>query len=150
MWNPDVEPTFGFARYARLHGLSKARDWLLRLEYEHKRQKMEAHAIELALAKDAERRGPNKICEEMGDAEVSWQMAKYSYWELNRSSVHERGCVGGELMNDSDYMRYFLKTNPECARKNVSGKIMGGWNPRLEAAAAEGKQQREKEVIISA
>lgn len=150
MWNPDVEPIFGFERYARLHGLSKAREWMARLEFEHKRQQMEAHAIELALAKDAERKGPNKVNEELGDAEVSWQMAKYSYWELHRSSLHERGCRGGELMRDDDYMRYFLKTNPECARKNVSGNIMSGWTPCLEAAAEEGRQQRAQEVIISA
>ena len=132
---------------------------------EHRIAQHKAHLHEIEMARAAEKAGPQIVNENLGGA-MEWQMDAHTFWELHRSSLHERGAKGGELLTDADYMRFFLKRNPECARRAVSGKIMRGWTPhdmaleraahehklakrvpimsamaRLDAAAAEGKQQ---------
>lgn len=150
MWNPNVAPVYSFERYARIHGVHRARERWKRLEERHRAAQHAAHLHELEMARAAEKRGPYIVNEDMG--EVAYQVSPNTFVELHRSSLHERGAVGGELLKDDDYMRFFLKRNPECARKSVSGNIMRGWTPHdlaLERAAHE-RKLAERVPIMSA
>lgn len=101
------------------------------------------------MARAAERSGPQIVNENLGGS-MQWQMDAHTFWELHRSSLHERGAQGGELLSDADYMRFFLKRNPECARKGVSGKVMRGWTPHdmaLERASYEGKLAKRVPIM---
>ncbi len=148
MWNPDVAPVFSFERYARKHGVQRAREHWKKLSEDHQLAQLRAHQLELALAGQAEKDGPHVVNEELGGS-IQWQMAPHTYWELHRSSLHERGAKGGELLTDDDYMGWFLKRNPECARKVVSGKVMSGYtaaDQRLGVASAEGRMEKRVQM----
>lgn len=150
MWNPNVAPVFSFEAYAKRHGLAKARERWAMIAERHKAEQKRADMHEQLLARAHEKRGPYVVNEDMG--QVAWQMSPYSYVELHRSSLHERGAKGGELLADDDYMRYFLKMNPACRRKSVSGQIRSGWTPSvfdraLEAASHEGKLAKRVPIL---
>jgi hypothetical protein len=149
MWTPDIAPVFSFERHARKHGLQRARERWRQLEEKNRAAEHRAHLHELEMARQAEKSGPHIINENLGGT-IQYQISAHTYWQLHRSSLHERGAVGGELLNDEDYMRFFLKRNPECARKSISGKIQRGWTPHdfaLEKAAAEGKVAKRVPIM---
>lgn len=84
------------------------------------------------MARDAMKKD-YRVNEELGGAPV-WRMSKKSYRDIYRSSLNEKGATGGEFLEDENYMRWWLKRNPQCRIMAGSGKIVSGWTPQSEAA----------------
>ena len=146
MWNPDKAPTLGFEQLARKVGLVKARAsfaaYRAKLEADNRRAAMqEKRAAELRRA-----RGPLVVRNDF-EFMPAYHMAPLTYKQLHRSTLGERGCRGGEVFDDPEMMRDFLKRNPDCApEKIVTGKIQGGWTASLEHAAKEGRMHRAMQM----
>jgi hypothetical protein len=146
MWNPDKAPVFGFEQLARKVGLVKARAifaaYKAKLEADNRRAEMqEKRAAELR-----RQRGPAVVRNDF-DFQPAYHMAPLTYKQLHRSTMSQRGCKGGEMFDDAEMMRDFLKRNPDCApEKIVTGKIQGGWNRSLEQAAKEGRMHRAMQM----
>ena len=146
MWNPDKAPALGFDKLARRVGLAKAR-----AIFAAYKAKLEAdnHAATLQEKRAAElraRRGPVVVRNDF-DFAPAYHMAPLTYKQLHRSTLGQRGCKGGEIFDDAEMMRDFLKRNPDCApQKVVTGKIQGGWSSALEQAAKEGRMHRAMEM----
>lgn len=142
MWNPDKAPVLGFEKLARRVGMHKARAifaaYKAKLEADNHRAAMqEKRAAELR-----RKRGPLVVRNDF-DFMPAYHMAPLTFKQLHRSTLGERGCKGGEVFDDPEIMRDFLKRNPDCApEKIVTGKIQGGWTDALERAAKEGRMHR--------
>lgn len=146
MWNPDKAPALGFDKLARRVGLHKAR----RI-FDAYREKLRIDHAKVALqekraAELRRKRGPLVVRNDF-DFAPAYYMAPLTYKELHRSTLGERGCRGGEVFDDPEMMRDFLKRNPDCAPgKIVTGKIQGGWTSSLEQAAKEGRMHRAMQM----
>lgn len=142
MWNPDRAPVLGFEKLAKRVGLHKARRifaaYQRKLEIDnHKAAMQEKRAAELRRA-----RGPVVVRNDF-DFMPAYHMAPLTYKQLHRSTLGQRGCKGGEVFDDEEMMKDFLKRNPDCApQKVITGDIRGGWTPALEKAAKEGRMHR--------
>lgn len=148
MWDSNVQPTASFEDAARVLGVNRARRLWAYYDVAWKRKEQEADAIEAALAKQAERK--NYVWNETIGGEPVARMAPHTYLKLWRASLPQKGCTGGEYLEDEDYMRYFLKKNEACRVKVRSPKIQGGWSPALELAKFEGQQARKREAAMRA
>lgn len=147
MWDPNTAPTASFEEAAKVLGLKRARSLWAYYDLQWKRKEQEADAIELALAQRAQAKD-YVWNEEIGGAPVA-RYAPHTYLKLWRASLPQKGCSGGEYLEDEDYMKYFLKTNPQCAVNARSPHIRGAWTPALERAAWQGKQEREGSPVVA-
>ena len=148
MWQTDLEPTHSFADLARKVGLQRARlQWAFYGD-QHRKGQIEAHVIEQCMAREAAKK--DYRWNEIIDAEPVARFHAKTYTDLYRASLPQKGCVGGEYLNDEDFMKFFLKRNEQCAIKAKSPHIKDGWTPALERAAFEGKQQREARLAAQA
>lgn len=142
MWNPDKAPTLSFEKLARRFGLPKARAiWAM---YRQKLAKDEHVATqqETAWAAERHKKGPNVVRNDF-DFYPTFHVSPLTFKKLHRETLGLRGCKGGERLDDEDYMKAFLKRNPECApQKIVTGDIRSGWTAALEQAAQAGKRDR--------
>jgi hypothetical protein len=144
MYSQDVAPVFSFEQCARTHGLARAREMWAWYGEQQRIADHYANEEEQLLARQAER--ANHVASDELDGEIEWGMSKRTYMQIYRSSLHERGAVGGELLRDEDYMTWFLKRNEACRRKSRSRHIMEGYTGRIEAAAKYGRQEKALEL----
>lgn len=145
MYQPDIAPAFGFEQAAQTLGLARARrlwDWYA---LQDKKRDAEAVALEDCMARDAAKRD-YIVNEELG-GQIEWRMSPKSYVDIYRASLPEKGCTGGELLEDEHYMKWWLKRNPQCRIMSGSGKIQSGWTPQTEAAhrLAEARRRGDAE-----
>lgn len=147
MWDPNAEPVASFEEAAKVLGLHRARRLWAYYDVQWKKKEQEADAIELALAQRAAKKD-YVWNDEIGGAPVA-RYAPHTYLKLWRASLPQKGCTGGEYLEDEDYMRYFLKHNPQCAVKARSPHIRGAWTPALERAAWQGKRERESAAVVA-
>lgn len=131
MWQQDIQPQFSFERAAQVMGVHRARELWDGYRFMELRKAQEADALEQAMAGKAEKRG-YIVNEELGDAAPEWRMAPWSFVRLWRASMNEKGCHGGEFLDDSHYMRWFLKKNPALRIMARSGNIVSGWTAAVE------------------
>lgn len=144
MYRSDVAPVFSFEQCARTYGLARAREmWAWYGEQQRIADHL-ANEEEQQLARQAER--THHVASDELDGEIEWGMSKRTYMQIYRSSLHERGAVGGELLRDDDYMAWFLKRNEACRRKSTTRHIREGYTARLEAAAKYGRQEKAMEM----
>lgn len=146
MYDPNIAPTASFEDAAQALGVHRARSLWAAYDVHWKQQEQEADAIELCMARDASKK-TYIVNEELGGA-PEWRMAPHTYLKYHRASLPQKGCNGGEFLDDTDFMRYFLKRFPQCKITAGSGKIMSGWTPQKDAvqsAFEAGKQFREHE-----
>ena len=141
MWNPDIAPQLGFEQLARRFGLAKAR----RLWEAHGERirlaAAQAAKQENAWAEERARKGP--IVRKDDWIKPAFHIAPYTFKALHNSTKSERGCQGGEALEDETMMRDFLKRNPDCApQKIITGEIRSGWSAQLERAAVFGRCER--------
>ena len=142
MWNPDKAPALGFDKLARRVGLAKARAIFDAYREKLRIDNAKAELQEKRAAELRRQRGPLVVRNDF-DFMPAYHMAPLTYKQLHRSTLGERGCKGGEVFDDPEMMRDFLKRNPDCApEKVVTGKIQGGWTSSLEQAAKEGRMHR--------
>lgn len=145
MYQTDIAPTFGFEEAARVLGVARARrlwDWYA---LEDKRRDAEAVALEECLARDASKR--NYIVNEELGGQAEWRMSNKSYVDLYRASLNEKGCRGGEFLEDDGFMKWWLKRNPQCRVMSGSGKVMSGWTRARESAEERlARAHAEREV----
>jgi hypothetical protein len=142
MWNPDKAPVLGFEKLARRVGLAKARAIFDAYREKLRLDNAKAALQEKRAAELRRKRGPLVVRNDF-DFAPAYHMAPITYKQLHRSTLGERGCKGGEVFDDPEMMRDFLKRNPDCApEKIVTGKIQGGWTASLEHAAKEGRMHR--------
>jgi len=142
MWNPDKAPVMGFENLARHRGVAKARAIFAAYKEKLRLDNVKAAAQEKRAADLRRARGPLVVRNDF-DFAPAYHMAPLTYKQLHRSTLGERGCTGGEVFDDEESMRDFLKRNPDCAPQQiVSGKIQGGWVPSLDRAAKEGRMHR--------
>lgn len=142
MWNPDKAPTLSFERLARKVGLVKARAIWDAYKRKLEREEHEATQQERAWAEERHRKGPAVVRNDF-DFYPMFHVSPLTYKKLHRESLSQRGCTGGEVLGDAEYMRAFLKRNPECApQRIVTGDIRSGWTAALEKAAKDGKRER--------
>jgi len=142
MWNPDKAPTLSFERLARKVGLVKARAIWDAYREKLKREEHEATQQERAWAEQRHRQGPAVVRNDF-DFYPMFHVSPLTYKKLHRESLAQRGCRGGEVLDDAEYMKAFLKRNPECApQRIVTGDIRSGWTAALEQAAKDGKRER--------
>lgn len=139
MWNPDQAPLSSFADYASSHGRQAAQDHWDKLYEGHAAAMRQADQDEALMARQAEK-NPTRYAAD--GSHLTWEMAPASFVSLWRASLHQPGAKGGELLEDADFMRFFLQRNPACARKAITGNITSGWTRRLEAAAEAGQNDR--------
>lgn len=148
MWQTDLEPTHSFAALARKVGLQKARLQWSFYEAQHKKGQIEAHVIEQLQAREAAKR--NYKWNDIIEGEPVARFHARTYMDLYRASLPQKGCTGGEYLNDEDFMKFFLARNEQCRIKATSPHIRDGWTPSLENAAFEGKRQREARIAAQA
>jgi len=153
MWDPNIQPTASFEDAARVMGLQRARRLWDYYDVMWQRKDAEAEAIEHCLAREAAKK--NYVWNDEMDGEPQWRMAPHTYVKYHRASLTQKGCVGGEYLADEDFMKFFLKRNPQCAIKARSPHIRTGWTPemeRLEQAKQTGEQERaeRKGLLVSA
>lgn len=152
----------GFEQLAKRFGLAKARRLWEAYGQRLQAAQAKAAAQEKRWAEERRRKGPVVLKDDW--IRPAYHISPLTFKQLHRSTLPERGCVGGEALQDESYMKDFLKRNPDCApAKIVTGDIRSGWsaqieraavfgrceramnhlqiNQRLQAAAAEGKQQ---------
>lgn len=146
MWNPNNAPRLGFEQLARRFGVAKARAMWdahnVRLRIAHAK----AAAQEKAWAEERARQGPIVLKDDW--IRPAYHISPLTYKELHRSTLGERGCVGGEAIDDETMMRDFLKKNPDCApQKIITGDIRSGWSKQLERAAVFGRCERAMEQV---
>jgi hypothetical protein len=142
MWNPDKAPVLGFDKLARRVGLAKARAIFAAYREKLRIDNARADQQEKRAAEMRRKRGPVVVRNDF-DFRPAYHLAPLSFKQLHRSTLGMRGCKGGEVLDDEEYMRDFLKRNPNCApEKIVTGDIRGGWTPALEQAAKEGRMHR--------
>ena len=142
MWNPDKAPSLGFDKLARRVGLVKARAIFDAYREKLRLDNAKAAIQEKRAAELRRKRGPLVVRNDF-DFAPAYHMAPLTYKQLHRSTLGERGCRGGEVFDDAEMMRDFLKRNPDCApQKIVTGDIRSGWTPALEQAAKEGRMHR--------
>jgi hypothetical protein len=91
----------------------------------------EAYQIELRLATQAMRRGPQISPHNDLGAEVMWEMSDYSatYLHTDKEAVAEGG------WQSDDYMNFWLKRNERNQRKTAMHANRKGWTPEVEASA---------------
>jgi hypothetical protein len=131
MYETGFQPEFSFERAAQTLGLSRARDLWEGYKLLERKRDVEAIAMEECMARDAARRD-YRVNEELGGA-PQWRLAPKTYLDLYRQSLPEKGCMGGEFLDDGSYMKWWLKRNPQCRITARSGVIMSGWTPQVEA-----------------
>jgi hypothetical protein len=142
MWNPDKAPVLGFEKLARRVGLAKARAIFDAYREKLRLDNAKAALQEKRAAELRRKRGPVVVRNDF-EFMPAYHMAPLTYKQLHRSTLGERGCKGGEVFDEPEMMRDFLKRNPDCApEKIVTGKIQGGWTASLEHAAKEGRMHR--------
>lgn len=152
MYQSDIIPQFSFEAAAQQMGLARARELWAYYELMDRKRDQEALALEECMARDAAKK-KYVVNEELGGA-PEWRMSRKSYVDIYRSSLHERGAQGGELLSDSDFMRWWLKRNPQCRIASTSGVIQSGWTPqteaahRLAAAQQQGEEERARQPLI--
>lgn len=146
MWNPDKAPALGFDKLARRVGLAKARAIFAAYREKLRIDNAKAALQERRAAELRRQRGPVVVRNDF-DFMPTYHMAPLTYKQLHRSTLGMRGCKGGEVFDDDEMMRDFLKRNPDCApEKIVTGKIQGGWTASLEQAAKEGRMHRAMQM----
>jgi hypothetical protein len=142
MWNPDKAPVLGFEKLARRVGLAKARAIFAAYREKLRIDNAKAALQEKRAAELRRARGPIVVRNDF-EFMPAYHMAPLTYKQLHRSTLGERGCKGGEVFDDAEMMRDFLKRNPDCApEKVITGNIQGGWTASLEQAAKEGRMHR--------
>lgn len=147
MWNPDTAPTLSFERLAQRFGLVKARAIWDKYRQKLARDEHVATQQERAWAAERHRRGPNVVRNDF-DFYPTFHISPLTYKKLHRETLSLRSHKGGERLDDEDYMKAFLKRNPECApQRIVTGDIRSGWTAQLEAAALQGKRERFMPVM---
>lgn len=140
MWNPDTAPRMGLEHLAKRFGLSRARDILERYRDRLRRDEYVSTKQEEKAAAIRHKRGPIVVKDD--DIVPDFQVSALGFKKLWRETWGKGG-KGGENLLDDDYMRAWLKKNPQCAMpRHVTGQIRSGWTQRLEAAAALGKRER--------
>lgn len=143
MWDPNIQPTASFEDACKALGLHRARRLWDYYEVKWQQKEAEAEAIEHCLARTAAKK--NYVWNDEMDAEPQWRMAPHTYVKYHRASLSQKGCVGGEYLADEDFMKYFLKRNPQCRVQAKSPHIREGWTPemdRLNAAKRAGEAER--------
>lgn len=142
MWNPDQAPRLGFENLARKYGLNKARAMWAAYQRKLAHDEHQAEQQEKAWAAERHRKGPLVVRNDF-DFYPTFHISPLTYKKLHRATLPERGCKGGEALDDSSYMRDFLKRNPECApQKITTGDIRSGWTAAIERAAIMGRMDR--------
>jgi hypothetical protein len=144
MYQTEFAPTFSLEQAARVMGLAQARRLWDYYALMDKKRDAEAVIAEEIMAREAAKK-KYIVNEELG-GEVAFRMAPKTYLDLWRSSLPEKGCSGGELLEDENYMRWFLKRNPQCRIASGSGKIVSGWTPEVEAGRRLAEAARRAEV----
>ena len=144
-----------FEKMAKQYGLARARRLWKLYELKIKMAEAQAAKMEQQWAAQRHRTGNRIIVKNDLDMYPTVKMAPYTYKALWRSTLNQRGCTGGEALFDEEYMRDFLKRNPECAAGQVVAKdIQSGWsraqeaNP-LERAAKLGKMERAAQHVMN-
>jgi len=146
MWNPDRAPKMGFEQLAKRFGVNKARRIFDAYREKLRLDNHRASQQEAAAAAARARRGPVVVRNDF-DFAPAYHITPLTYKQLHRSTLGQRGCKGGEVFDDDEAMRDFLKRNPECApSKIVTGDIRSGWTSALERAAIEGRMNRALEM----
>ena len=141
MWNPDIAPRMGFEKLARRFGLAKARRMWAAHGERMKDAAAKADRQEAAWAAERHRKGPIVLKDDW--IKPQFHISPYTYKAMHASTKPQRGCVGGEALEDEESIRDFLKRNPHCApQKIVTGDIRSGWSARLERAAVFGRCER--------
>jgi hypothetical protein len=141
MWNPDIAPRMGFEQLARRFGLAKARRMWEAHGERIKAAAAQAAKQEEAWAAERHRKGPIVLKDDW--IRPQFHIAPYTFKAMHASTKPQRGCVGGEALEDDETIRDFLKRNPHCApQKVITGDIRSGWTARLERAAVFGRCER--------
>lgn len=142
MWNPDRAPKLGFEKLAKRIGLHKARRQFEAYAEKLRIDNARVTQLEKRAAEIRARRGPAVVRNDF-DMRPAYHIAPLTYKQLYRSTLGQRGCKGGEVFDDEEAMRDFLKRHPECApQKIITGDIRSGWTPALEQAAKEGRMHQ--------
>lgn len=141
MWDTNTAPRLGFEQLARRFGVAKARRMWEAHGERIKRAEARAAAQEKAWAEERRRKGPIVLKDDW--IKPAFHIAPYTFKALHRSTLPQRGCVGGEVLDDAESMRDFLKRNPDCApQKVITGDIRSGWSAQIERAAVFGRLDR--------
>ena len=141
MWDPNIAPRLGFEQLAKRFGLAKARDMWAAHQERVRIAAAKAAKQEAEWAAERRRKGPIVLKDDW--IRPAFHIAPYTYKALHNSTKPERGCHGGEVLDDEGSMRDFLKRNPDCApQKIVTGDIRSGWSKQLERAAVFGRLDR--------
>jgi hypothetical protein len=136
----------GFEQLARRFGVQKARRIFDAYREKLRIDNHKATQQEIAAAAARARRGPVVVRNDF-DFAPAYHITPLTYKQLHRSTLGQRGCKGGEVFDDDEAMRDFLKRHPECApQKMVTGDIRSGWTSALDRAAKEGRMHRALEM----
>lgn len=156
MWSDQHAPTLSLGELSDRLG-RPFREVKAAVEARWKRMQAAAEKQELKAAAARHRRGPAKVNEEIGEARPLHMMSRLRFIELYRATLIEKGCQGGELLNDEDFTRFLLKKLPHLRFEMAKAQNRIGWTqpdgtlnvaalpedtPSLVMAAHHGKMER--------
>lgn len=147
MWNPDEKPTLSLADFAKELGMSYRNTKAMVEERERLADaKMEQTEKLAAIARY--KQGPRRVNEELGDAAPEVAMSRRRWVQLFRASKMQKGCRGGELHNDDDFVKWLLKRCETMRIKVACAQNRTGYLPTLERAKAWGEKERAGRTLI--
>lgn len=142
MWNPDQAPRLGFEHLAKRFGVHKARRIWAAYQKKLELDNHKACQQEKKWAEERRRKGPLVVRNDF-DFYPLFHIAPITMKQIWRETLPQRDCTGGEALFNQDYMRDFVKRNPDCAAQKITtGDIRSSWTKALERAAYEGRKDR--------
>lgn len=133
----------GLEKLCKRYGLHKGRRmW----EAHRRRMEIQRHLAaeqEKEAAAARYRQGPLVVKNDF-DFMPTIHMSRFTYKEQFRSTLPQKGCTGGEALEDEEYKRDLIKRFPELGpqRKVTTGDIRSGWSAAIERAAVMGRMDR--------
>ncbi len=156
MWSDKEAPTLSLGELSDRLG-RPYREVKAAVEERWKRQNAAAEKLELKAAEGLRKRGPARVNEEIGEGRPLHMMSRLRYIQLWRATLIEKGCTGGELLNDDDFVKFLLKRLPHLRYEMAKVQNKVGWTkadgslnvdalpedtPSLVIAAHHGQKER--------
>lgn len=156
MWSDKQAPTLSIGELSNRLG-RPYREVKAAVEERWKRKQALAAKQELKAAAALHKKGPAKVNEGLGEMKPLHMMSRLRWLELYRATLIEKGCEGGELLNDEHFTQWMLKKLPHLRIEMAKAQNRIGWTnsdgslnvaalpedtPSLVIAAHHGQKER--------
>lgn len=165
MWKDNAAPTLSLPDLAKTLGMS-FRATKQMVEDNWSKKQVDAEKAEMKAAARRYKQGPRRVNEALGDAVPEYSMSRLRWLELYRASLIEKSAKGGELLNDSDFIKFLLRKKEWLRIEIAKAQNKVGWTtptgdlnpqslagvdtPSLVIASHHGRKERGSNLITPA